>query len=93
MSSVGACPNLDHHLAERVALADVGERFGHLREWEHAVDVDANISCNASLREEREMRRTRLDGENPQTPTVMAPISVPIVTTRSRARVVPPTIR
>src|SRR5688500_17992732 len=64
----GPAADLNDHLAQRSALADVGERLGNLLERERAVDVDAHLPRDATVRERHEVIRTGFDGEDPQAP-------------------------
>lgn len=54
----------DDDLAESVALADVGERHGYLVESERAVDVDADLACEAQVGERLKLGWTLSHGED-----------------------------
>lgn len=50
----------DHYLAEGVTLADVGQGVTYVVETERAVNVDADVPCDAQVGERLEPRRSQL---------------------------------
>src|SRR5262245_45148306 len=53
----------DDDLAERTALADVGECRGYLVERERPIDVDADVAGDAQIGERLKVRRSLPHGE------------------------------